>query len=130
MLRLRKNGRAKRNILFKYAPLVQIAPHLKGTWSDEHLFNLERHLEHYDHLQQILDRYEQQIILRLQQLSPAERQDQSVPAHPNARKEKDMRRRAEEPLRTALWRFCGIDLSRIDGISSEGSFDGPQRGGI
>ncbi len=100
---------------------AEIAQHLKGTWSDEHLFNLERHLEHYDHLQQILDRYEQQIILRLQQLSPAERQDQPVPAHPNARKEKDMRRRAEEPLRTALWRFCGIDLSRIDGISSEGA---------
>ena len=100
---------------------AEIAQHLKGTWMDEYLFNLQRYLEHYDHLQQMLDQYEQQIILRLQQLSPSERAQRPVPTHPNARKEKDLRRRGEEPLRTALWRFSGIDLSRIDGISSEGA---------
>lgn len=98
---------------------AEIAQHLKGTWREEHLFTLQSNLERYDHLQALLQRYEQQIILRLQQLSPPERQDRPVPVHPNARKEKDMRRRGEEPLRTALWRFSGIDLSRIDGISSE-----------
>ena len=100
---------------------AQIAQHLKGTWMPEHLFTLQHYLEHYDHLQKMLDRYEQQIILRLQELSPLERQQRPLPRHPNPRKDKDMRRRGEEPLRTALWRFCGIDLNRIDGISSEGA---------
>ena len=97
---------------------AQIAQHLKGTWRDEHLFTLESNLERYDHLQTMLEKYEQQIILRLQQLSPPERQDRPVPTHPNARKDKDMRRRGEAPLRTALWRFSGIDLTRIDGLGS------------
>ena len=29
-----------------------------------------------------------------------------------------MKRRGEQPLRTALWRWAGVDLTRIDGIST------------
>lgn len=32
-----------------------------------------------------------------------------------------MRKRGELPLREALWRFSGVDLTTIDGISSESS---------
>ncbi len=98
---------------------TEMAQHLKGTWREEHLFNLESYLQQYDHLQEMLQRYTQQIIQRLEQLSPAERAQRPVPAHPKLRKEKDLSRRGEQPLRTALWRFSGVDLTRIDGLSTE-----------
>ena len=97
----------------------EIAEYLKGTWMGEHLYNLERLLEQYEFLQGQLEKYQQQLIQRLQELSPTDRQQQSVPVHPNPRKEKDMIRRGEQELRTALWRFSGKDLTRIDGISVE-----------
>ena len=38
--------------------------------------------------------------------------------HPNPAKEKAIKARGEQPTRTTLWRFCGVDLTRIDGISA------------
>ena len=38
--------------------------------------------------------------------------------HPNPAKERAIKRRREQALRTALWRFAAIDLTRIDGISA------------
>ena len=52
----------------------EIAEYLKGTWMGEHLYNLERLLEQYEFLQGQLEKYQQQLIQRLQQLSPADRQ--------------------------------------------------------
>jgi transposase len=49
-------------------------------------------------------------------LEPAERKDAPVPAHPNSRKEKHISSRGNQMVRTALWRFAGMDLTRIDGI--------------
>ena len=97
----------------------QIAQHLEGSWMPEHLFTLERQLEPYEFLQQQLDQYQQHIVHRLHELTPAERENKPVPAHPNLQKEKDLIRRAEQPLRTALWRFSGIDLTLIPGVSVE-----------
>ena len=42
-----------------------------------------------------------------------------MPTHPNAIKEKAIRRRGGHKLRTELWRFAGVDLTRIDGIGTE-----------
>ncbi len=105
----------------------QIAQHLEGTWMPEHLFTLERQLEQYEFLQQQLDQYQRHILQRLNELTPVERENKPVPAPPNLRKEKDLIRRAEQPifsrskdsLRTALWRFSGIDLTLIPGVSVE-----------
>jgi len=97
----------------------EIAEHLKGTWMPEHLFNLKMHLEHYDYLQQRVEIYERKIIQRLEELSPTERQQQAVPVHPNPHKEKNIKRRGYHELRTALWRFAGVDLTRIDAIGPE-----------
>ena len=47
-----------------------------------------------------------------------DRRDTPVPPHPNAAKEKAIRRRGEQDTRTALYRFAGVDLTRIDGISA------------
>lgn len=96
----------------------EIASHLKGTWLCEHLFNLQMLLKHYEQLQELLQCYQQQILKQLEALTPPGREPESVPPHPNPRKEKQIKRRKEQALRTALWRFSGIDLTRIDGISS------------
>jgi hypothetical protein len=47
-----------------------------------------------------------------------ERQEAPVPPHPNPAKENAIKARGEQPARTTLWRFAGIDLTRIDGISA------------
>lgn len=95
----------------------QIAELLQGTWMPEHLFTLGMQLGQYEFLQQQVQQYDQHLVQRFNELTPAERENQPVPAHPNAQKEKDMTRRGEQPLRTALWRFSGIDLTLIPGIS-------------
>ena len=97
----------------------EISEHLKGTWMPEHLFNLQMHLEHYEYLQKMVEVYEQKIIQRLEELSPPERQQQPVPVHPNPTKEKNIKRQGYHELRTALWRFTGVDLTRIDAIGPE-----------
>jgi hypothetical protein len=49
-------------------------------------------------------------------LQPDDRKNAPVPAHPNSKKEKHIQSHGDQPLRTALWRFTGVDLTRIDGI--------------
>src|SRR5215468_6572195 len=93
-----------------------IAQYLTGTWREEHLFNLAAALRHYDSLQDTIASYETRLLAQLEALQPPERQQQDVPRHPNRTKEKTIRQRGEQPLRTSLWRFAGADLTRIDGI--------------
>jgi len=96
----------------------EIAQHLAGTWRDEHLFNLASALRLYDAFEQELAAYEARLVQQLEALQPPERRDEPVPAHPNPAKEKALRGRGEQPLRTTLFRFAGVDLTRIDGISA------------
>jgi len=49
-------------------------------------------------------------------LQSPERQDQPVPAHPNAGKENAIKARGDHPIRLAMRRFDGVDLTRIEGI--------------
>jgi transposase len=93
-----------------------IAQYLTGTWREEHLFNLAAALRLYDSLQDTIASYETQLLVQLEALQPPERQQADVPRHPNPTKEKTIRHRGEQPLRTSLWRFAGVDLTRIDGI--------------
>jgi transposase len=94
----------------------QIAEYLRGTWRDEHLFNLQSTLAVYDALDATIARYDERLLQELAALQPPERREESVPRHPNAAKERVIRARGEHELRTTLWRFCGADLLRIDGI--------------
>ena len=41
-----------------------------------------------------------------------------MPPHPNPAKEKAIKARGEQSARTTLWRFAGVDLTRVDGISA------------
>lgn len=95
-----------------------IAEHLTGTWHPEHLFNLARALEHYDHLNQQIEAYEAELSRQVQALQPPERAQAPVPDHPNPAKSGAMRRRGEQALRQEVWRFAGVDLTRIDGIGA------------
>ena len=96
----------------------QIAEYLVGNWREEHLFNLASALKLYDHLQEQIEEYEARIRDELTALQPPERKEQPVPAHPSASKERAIRSRGDQDLRETLWRFAGVDLTRIDGISS------------
>ena len=97
---------------------AQIAEHLTGNWRDEHLFNLKMALRLYEEVQDILAAYDQEIMRLLLELQPPERAHSELAPHPNPAKEKAMKRRKEQSLRAALWRFAGVDLTRIDGIST------------
>lgn len=96
----------------------QIAEHLRGTWRQEHLFNLKSALQLYDQLQEIIASYDERLLQAMEALAPPEQREEPVPAHPNPIKEKAIRRRGEHSLRTTLWRFSGVDLCRIDGIAA------------
>ncbi len=97
----------------------EFAEHLAGNWREEHLFNLESALKLYDMTQREIAAYEARILEEIRALQPVERRDQSAPKHPNAIKEKAIRRRGGQNVRTELWRFAGVDLTRIDGIGTE-----------
>jgi transposase len=96
----------------------QIAQHLTGTWREEHLFNLAAALRHYDSLQETIASYDARLLEELTTLHPAERKQEPVPRHPNRTKERAIRNRGEQEARTTLWRFAGVDLTRIDGIAT------------
>jgi transposase len=94
----------------------QIAQYLTGNWRDEHLFNLASSLRLYDTLEDLTATYQARLLDAMQALQPPERQNEPVPPHPSPRKERDFRTHGEQPVRTTLWRFAGVDLTRIDGI--------------
>jgi len=95
----------------------QIAEFLTGTWHEEHLFNLAMALEHYDHLERQIASYDARIADEIRALQPPERAEARIAPHPSKSKDAAMRRRGEQPLREELWRFSGLDLTSIDGIS-------------
>lgn len=96
----------------------QIAEHLHGNWRKEHLFNLRAALELYDAIEKTIASYDRHLLAELETLQPPERRQEPVPPHPSAHKEKAIKARREQPMRTTLWRFAGVDLTRIDGIST------------
>lgn len=94
----------------------EIAEYLKGSWREEHLFNLRSALRLYDAVEQQIASYDEQLLEEVKALQPPDKQDLAVPPHPSPSKEKTIRNRREQPMRTTLWRFAGVDLTRIDGI--------------
>jgi transposase len=97
---------------------AQIAEHLAGNWRDEHLFNLTSTLRLFDALEELIASYDERLLHELEALQSPEHKDQTPPPHPSRAKATALRNRGELPLRATLWRFAGVDLTRIDGISS------------
>ncbi len=96
----------------------EIARYLTGTWRDEHLFNLASALRLFDALETEVASYDARLLTEMAALQPPERQEQPLPAHPSPAKEKALTARGQQQTRTALWRFAGVDLTRIDGLST------------
>jgi len=103
-----------------------IAEQLSGHWRGDHLFSLRQGLKMYDAIQERLGDYDQEILRTLASMQPEEFRDQAAPAVKNAQKAKAIRKRGEEPLREALFRVSGVDLTSIDGIGVENRADGGQ----
>lgn len=98
--------------------LKEIAEHLTGTWRDDHLFTLRSSLALYDAFDNEIAAHQAELMKEIAALHPAERRDEAVPPHPKRHKQNALRGRGEEELRATLWRFAGVDLTRIDGIST------------
>lgn len=99
-------------------PVEQIAEYLTGNWREEHLFNLGSALRLYDTMQDTIASYECRLLEEIKALQPPEREHESVPSHPNPKKEQSIRKRGNTSMRETLYRFAGVDLTRIDGIST------------
>jgi transposase len=94
----------------------QIAAELKGNWRADHLFNLAQALKMYDQFCQVVSDYDAEILAYLHSLQPANEEDTSAPPPASKAKARQIVKQGQEPLRQALYRFCGFDLTTIDGI--------------
>lgn len=97
--------------------VAQIAKHLTGTWREEHLFTLTSALSMFDNNDVEIAKYEVEMARRMDALQLKELETTTVPKHPKATKEKEMRKHGALETRERLWRATGKDLTRIDGIS-------------
>jgi transposase len=89
---------------------ADIVKSLKGNWREEHLFALKQALELYDAYARALTECDRQLALQLGRLACHE-----LPAAPAKRRGR-LPTSAQFELRRALFRVCGVDLTRIDGI--------------
>jgi transposase len=97
--------------------IAEFAEHLRGTWREEHLFNLKMSLELFDKLNLMIESYQQKIAELMHRLQPEDRRVATPPEHPCKKKAQNLRTRGQEETRQALWRFSGVDLTRIDSVS-------------
>jgi len=97
----------------------EIAEQLTGHWREDHLFSLGQALKMHDAIEERMQEYEGEILLKLADLEREECQDQAVPEVKNPQKAKAIRKRGEEPLRQALYRAVGKDLTSIDALGVE-----------
>src|SRR5205814_10649460 len=93
-----------------------IAEQLTGHWLADHLFSLQQGLKMYDAITDRLADYEREI---LQQLAAMAQTDDTPPPPTNVNKARMIQKRGEEPLRQALYRISGVDLTTIDALGVE-----------
>jgi transposase len=92
------------------ASVGEIAKSLQGNWRAEHLFALKQALDAFDFVGRQLAECDREIELQLQSLKVHD-------GDPAKGKKRGRARNAPKfDLRTQLFRMCGVDLTRIDGI--------------
>jgi len=95
----------------------EIADELTGNWRQEHLFNLDQALKMYDHVSKAVDEYDKEILSYIESM-----QSDSDPVDPDGlpsipkSKAKNIAKKGQGPLRQALYKLSGIDLTAIDSI--------------
>lgn len=97
----------------------EIAEQLSGHWREDHLFSLQQALKMYDAIQGRIAEYDREILRKLTVMQPEKYREQPPPKVRNPQKAKAIKNRGEEPLREALFRISGVDLTSIDAIGVE-----------
>ena len=92
---------------------------MRGRWPKDHLFSLRQALKMYDAIQERINDYEKGILHRLAEMEREECRGQAVPKSKNPQKGRAIQKRGEEPMRQALYRMSGVDLTGIDAIGVE-----------
>lgn len=93
------------------ASVEEIAKSLQGNWRAEHLFALRQALGAFDFVGTQLAECDAEIELQLQRL-------QAHDGDPAKGKKRGRARNAPKfDLRVQLFRMCGVDLTRIDGVA-------------
>jgi transposase len=96
-----------------------IAEALSGNFREDHLFSLAQAYQGYQALREQIAAYEREIQKYLKRMEQKADPDQNpLPPHPNKAKEREMNKKAQQPLRHMLHAWCGQDLTLIDGISA------------
>ena len=98
---------------------AEIADQLTGHWREDHLFSLRQSLQMYDAIRQHVADYDQEILRKLAEMRRQECQPQPPPPVNNPHKARAIKKRGEEPMREALYRMSGVDLTCIDAIGVE-----------
>ena len=101
----------------------EIAAELSGNWRPEHLFNLRQAVKIYDQFCQTVADYDAEILAYIKTLQPDNDNDNPVPPPASKSKAREIIKRGQEPLRQALYRFSGFDLTTIDGIGVDTASD-------
>jgi transposase len=97
----------------------EIAEQLSGHWREDHLFSLQQALKMYEAIQQRIADYDKEILRKLAAMQGEDLRDQPSPPVKNPAKAKAIKQRGEEPMREALFRMSGVDLTSIDAIGVE-----------
>jgi transposase len=97
----------------------EIAEQLNGHWREDHLFSLQQALKMYQTIQERLGDYDREILRKLATMQPEEFRELPAPKVKNPQKAKAIKKRGEEPMREALYRMSGVDLTTIDSIGVE-----------
>lgn len=97
----------------------EISNQLTGHWREDHLFSLRQSLQMYDAIQQRVADYDREILRKLAELQREECRHQPPPNVNNPHKARAIKKRGEEPMREALYRMSGVDLTSIDAIGVE-----------
>jgi hypothetical protein len=97
----------------------EIAEELTGHWREDHLFSLRQSLKMYDSTQQRIEAYDQEITRKLAEMDRDTSRGNGAPPVKNSQKAKAIKKRGEEPMRQALYRMSGVDLTSIDAIGVE-----------
>ena len=101
----------------------EIAAELTGNWRPEHLFNLRQAVKIYDQFCTLISEYDAEILAYIRTLQPDNDNDNPVPPPASKSKAREIIKRGQEPLRQALYRFSGFDLTTIDGIGVDTASD-------
>jgi transposase len=97
----------------------EIAEQLNGHWREDHLFSLQQALKMHKAIQERIVDYDREILRKLATMQPEEFREQAAPKVKNPQKAKAIKKRGEEPMREALYRMSGVDLTTIDSIGVE-----------